>query len=725
MTIPAVDSRITDVTVFQFGALITRVAELEPGDAGFPEQLRLAGLPLSLEDDSVRVRMAAADLDGSASPTASDARVVLEVPPADPSLAPPTNEELREARVAVRQIEERIAQYRETMTRLAKLGSPARPEGRRGTQPPPSPTEARLALADFRSRRLDELGSQLRDQHLKLHDAREHLAEVEHRHRTATSARQAREHELRKSVIVSLGAVAPDVRTRCQLIVEYMVPGARWAPSYSLRLAADYSHAELALRAQVCQATDEDWTGVRLTLSTARAQRWTELPELPALRIGRLQPRPPRTGWREPPEGAEALFADYDRARRAAAEEALQAQRAEEEKRAAVAAAEAYTRAEHLAAEPEEAEKEMEALAEQDLLLGELAGAVEEEAMEVEAPMAVAAAVMDAEVPRAVRPSAAKMKKARPRTAAPPPPVREEIVAELAAPADLLGYGQLRMRGCEELARGSLRPAPIQETYLELLAQLHIEVNIDVVVVVQAAHARAALVKEKAPPPGHVFPTSWEGYDHAYRAEARVDIPSDGSFHGVPLLARPATTELRYVAVPREAREVFRFVEWVNPLTAPLPEGPVDVYLGSDLLLTSRLRTVAPSGTAELGLGVEEAIKVARNTRFEESSTGLLGGGLRLEHSIDVELANHLQRPAAVEVRERVPIAREGDEQVQVEVTEVAPPWKNFEQDRRPIEGSYRWRVTVAPGGSEHLRARYAVTIPSKSELVGGNRREH
>ena len=58
------------------------------------------------------------------------------------------------------------------------------------------------------------------------------------------------------------------------------------------------------------QLSGEDWAGVRLRLSTAAAQDWTELPELRSLRIGRVQPRR-RVSFRPPPEGGDELFADH------------------------------------------------------------------------------------------------------------------------------------------------------------------------------------------------------------------------------------------------------------------------------------------------------------------------------------------------------------------------------------------------------------------------------
>src|SRR5581483_8980389 len=56
----------------------------------------------------------------------------------------------------------------------------------------------------------------------------------------------------------------------------------------------------------------EDWTGVKLSLSTAALDRRTALPELKSLRIGRAQAAPAPSGWREPPPGLDELFEGFD-----------------------------------------------------------------------------------------------------------------------------------------------------------------------------------------------------------------------------------------------------------------------------------------------------------------------------------------------------------------------------------------------------------------------------
>ena len=71
---PSVESRVEEVTVYAMGARVRRVATVP---APLPATVRIAGLPLALIDDSVRV-----EVTGPALATA--VRVSVDVPEAAP-----------------------------------------------------------------------------------------------------------------------------------------------------------------------------------------------------------------------------------------------------------------------------------------------------------------------------------------------------------------------------------------------------------------------------------------------------------------------------------------------------------------------------------------------------------------------------------------------------------------------------------------------------------------
>ncbi len=78
------------------------------------------------------------------------------------------------------------------------------------------------------------------------------------------------------------------------LRVTYRVAGARWAPVYDVRLDTGGPDRrpglELVRRAQVSQSTGEDWTDAALTVSTVRAARGTQAPEVDDLVVSLVDP---------------------------------------------------------------------------------------------------------------------------------------------------------------------------------------------------------------------------------------------------------------------------------------------------------------------------------------------------------------------------------------------------------------------------------------------------
>lgn len=707
---------IETVTVYRRGARVRRAVPIAPGAS----EVKLAGLPLALDDGSVRIRV---EGDGV---RAVDVRVALEVAPEDPSLLPPRDEELRTSEKELALVRADVERITQALSRLDVLDIHARPRPKRGEKPGPIPTKARLDLAKLRTAESDRLYAELAQRKIDLRKAERKHAELRDRADRASNARNTREHELRKSALVRLDGRSEN---GAKLFFEYLVPGACWAPAYTVWLD-EADKARIAMRALVAQRSGEDWKGAKLVLSTADPDRWTELPELAKLRIGRAQPPKSKRGYREPPEGATALYADWDRAFGEPSERDVQKR--------------AMPRAESTGetlrddvidklTEMEHGEMDGSDLLETAIPPPQARGAP----MPIAAPMslampqrksaggllgAVGAAVM---APAALVASA--MSDERTRHAAGPygGGSAQSIPVEPAAPqfdldVEAMAYGRLRMFGPDSSRRGELVVVSAAEVYAEGLG-----ISIDVGVAIRLALRRAEF-EIAALPSGHFAPETPDAFDYAYAADVPADVPSDGAFHVVPVVTYDVPAKLKHVAVPREASDVFRLVEIECP-DAALLDGPADVYEKKRgeyaYLLTTQIHPTAPRTDLVLGLGVEQSIKCARNITFTEQSTGLLGGGLALVHDIAIDLKNNLARPAEIEVRERIPIKREDDEQVEVELGAVDPEWQEFDQDDS-LSGGRAWTLRLAAGAQKTLKARYTVRIASKHQLVGGNRRE-
>lgn len=745
MDLVDVSSALSAVTVFARGALCTRRARVTPAAGALPRRLRVTGLPLSLTSGSLAARIAS----GPRGLRVHDLRQTFDVRLRGELDLAAEERALRTAEDAVRRLEREHGQVTREIAQLSAL-RPLPPKPKEGDPPRPAPVDAMLALAAFMGGELAQLHRRRRELEEKLVDARNELELRRRRLEEASTERRTSAAKVHRAAVIALDGPLDGASEPVDLELEYFVPGARWYPSYELALERSLERGALRMRASVAQKSGEDWTGVKLRLSTADLQRRAVVPELKALRVGRAQPPAPSHGWRPPPPGLDELFADHDAAMRRKSDFG----RAENAPRQPVgfkAPARAQAAPRPLSPEPLTPIVDMARMPATSAPAGIATFALGAAAAPPPPPMRRAKASMalkrrsrahdddegggGAPMAEAAAPAAGRMdiedRLLGSTLEAPPeePPPPEEGLEPGEA---LLDYDGLTIAGPE--GRGRLRAEDevrrdLAAIGLSAAASVEVQVQVQVIAALVQQHreesARAG--DALAWPSGAIAPRESAGsYDYRYDAESAVDVPSDGAWHSVPVAQADVALSPRYVTVPAVEPKVYRTVTVQNQSPHALLAGPTDVSFGEELAMTVQLPTVPPRGEERAGLGVEESIQVARNTRYKETTGGLLGGASVLQHEVEIELRNNLARPVPVEVRERVPISTH--EQIKVEEGQASPPWKPA-TEVGPVKpgtataGARVWQVTVAPGQKAKLSAQYSIRLPNDQVLVGGNRR--
>ncbi|MFH9351321.1 DUF4139 domain-containing protein [Kitasatospora sp. NPDC017646] len=713
--VPAHPSVLDSVVVYAEGAVCRRRATVPVPPGG---RLRLTGLPDSLNADSLRARVLA----GPAGTAVVEARLETVAELHESDELPQLRRELDEAMERQSALNERHRLVRTAIAETAALRA-VPPQRRRDDPLRRTPADAWLELADFVDERLAHLQERAEQltREIELADhARELAADRLDRASTAERTEPVETIDTVLLTLTTTGTGTPNATgteqaeqaeqaEQIELELEYGVPTARWVPAYRLshRTGADTAH--LVLRAAVAQHTGEDWTGVRLALSTADLERRTDLPRLASLRIGRSQPTPPPSGWREPPAGLSDLFTGYDAA-------------SADRPGAPVAVAAAAT------PEPAQLRRTPRTAARAEFHPDRAPGGgslgVQEPAPTppppgfagygappaVSAPPAPTAPAL-APVPQAPggppMPQAfggAPPQQARRRGATPPP------TTGLAPDTVLLDYPGLRLAGPDDPTdrRGTLRPDPARVERAELERFL-------------PGGPEGARLRD-LPLPRHAVPPrrSAGSFDHRFDAAAPADIPSDGTWHSVTVDRIPLSVSPEYVTVPAVEQKVYATLVLANRTDRAVLAGPVEVTVDDEFLLTAALPTLAPGETRHLGIGVTESIEVARRTELRESATGMLkGNSTVLDHRVHVQLANRLGRAVTVEVRERVPLASDAEIRIEERADWHTPAVPTPECP----PGTRLWRIELPPGGRTELDGGYQIKIPAGKTIVGGNRR--
>ncbi|MEU8986518.1 DUF4139 domain-containing protein [Streptomyces sp. NPDC048558] len=716
-------SSLDAVVVYAQGALCTRVAR---GTVPADGRVRVTGMPRSMDPGSLRAKVI-----GDQGVRVTEVRVEVDAEPSGTDTADTLRHEmerLRDVCAAALGRRDRQLILISELTALRPVPPTRKPED----PPRRTPADAWLGLAEF----VDE---RLRGLHLRLVELEEDLRRVEHELSVATdrwfrASTDVPSGHVATTVVAALTLVGTGTGTgtgtstgTVELELEYGVPGAVWVPAYRLTHRQGDDSGTLVLRASVAQRTGEDWTGVRVGLATADLRRRTDLPRLRSIRVGRRQPVPAPSGWREPPVGLADLFSGYDAAGPRPVPAAVP-----------VAAAGAFpsppvprgygTPAVPAPAPPASLDytlpPPMPGIVPPPPPAPQGYGPPPAEPTDFAGapPAAFGAAGPAPAAPRTPsgRPSGGAGPAAR-RVAAPdamasaaavqagppPPPQSSPVAVGPPQPSGAeLDYAALVLSGAEEHdgRRGRLFPHTPYDAVTD-------------------EYRRSAEAVSALPLPGHaVRPRESAGsFDHRYDAVARADIPSDGTWHTVTVTDIPVGLRTEYVCVPSVEQTVYATLVLSNATDQALLAGPVEVTSDDDFLTTAALPTLAPGGVRRMGLGPAEGIRVTRRTNLRESTSGLRNNTTVLAHQIHVELGNRLAHAVTVEVHEQVPVTTEPDVRIEERADWTAP-----EQDSGPdrhAPGTRVWRVDLPAGGSATLDGGYDIRVPAAKALVGGNRR--
>lgn len=269
-------SVVEAVTVYPDGATVTRAVtvELPGGD----NTLVLKDFPLTLDPSSLRV-------EGEA-----DARFTIgAIDTRPPRAAPPVNlpeldkriEALKDERANLQGAIAAAAARRKFAERFAETSSAG--IGEKGEARP---------IADWRAA-FAAVGEEVATADAAIRDAERKQRDID-REVSRLESERAIKPPSRLEVRIDLTAAAA---ARATLRLTYSVRGARWTPLYDARLdtgTKDRKPAlELVRRAEITQATGEDWSDVALSVSTVRSARGTTAPELGSLMVQYSPPPAP------------------------------------------------------------------------------------------------------------------------------------------------------------------------------------------------------------------------------------------------------------------------------------------------------------------------------------------------------------------------------------------------------------------------------------------------
>ncbi|MBE2250505.1 MAG: mucoidy inhibitor MuiA family protein [Myxococcus sp.] len=264
-----------EVVVYPDRAQVTRVT---PVSCGSRTALVFEGVPPAAVADSFRARMSEGTVDGLRAELVRQEKVFGDK-------ADALEKKLEQLTDDGRALDDQLARtesQRALATRLrevaeqglAKELAAEKPDVKTWQAALDTPLATTLAMA----KQAAELQARRRDLNRAIDEVRRQLEEV-------------RVGAQRQSFRVEVLVTCPQGRS-AQLSLTYLVGGASWTPAYEARAAEAARSVDFSTFATVTQVTGEDWSGVRLSLSTAVPSQNATPPTMNKLLVGATE-RPP------------------------------------------------------------------------------------------------------------------------------------------------------------------------------------------------------------------------------------------------------------------------------------------------------------------------------------------------------------------------------------------------------------------------------------------------
>jgi uncharacterized protein (TIGR02231 family) len=199
-----------------------------------------------------------------------------------------------------------------------------------------------------------------------------------------------------------------------------------------------------------------------------------------------------------------------------------------------------------------------------------------------------------------------------------------------------------------------------------------------------------------------------------FRVGRSVDIPSDNSPHKTTIARDNLACDFDYVSAPQIDEQVHLRASIENTTERVLLNGDANIFLSSEYVGTTRVKTTAPTEKFKVFLGIEDNIKVKRELieRNVEKGNALQGNIRRMSYAYRIAVHNYAGAPRRVVIRDHLPVSQH--EKVKVKVQNVQP----VPAERTKLE-LITWKFSLPAEGEQKIEYRFVVEYPQDVRVIG------
>jgi uncharacterized protein (TIGR02231 family) len=199
-----------------------------------------------------------------------------------------------------------------------------------------------------------------------------------------------------------------------------------------------------------------------------------------------------------------------------------------------------------------------------------------------------------------------------------------------------------------------------------------------------------------------------------FRVGRSVDIPSDNSPHKTTIARDNMPCAFDYVSAPLLDEQVHLRASIENTTERVLLSGDASIFLSSEYVGTTLVKTTAPMEKFKIFLGIDDNVKVKRELveRNVEKGNALQGNIRRISYAYRITVHNYAGGLRKIVIRDHLPVSQH--ERVKVKVQNVQPT----PTERTKLE-LITWQFTLAAEGELKIEYRFVVEHSQDMRVIG------
>jgi uncharacterized protein (TIGR02231 family) len=199
-----------------------------------------------------------------------------------------------------------------------------------------------------------------------------------------------------------------------------------------------------------------------------------------------------------------------------------------------------------------------------------------------------------------------------------------------------------------------------------------------------------------------------------FRVGRSVDIPSDYSPHKTTIARDNLPCAFDYVSAPLIDEQVHLRASIENTTDHVLLSGDASIFLSSEYVGTTKVKTTAPMEKFKIFLGIDDSIKVKRELleRTVEKGNALQANIRRINYAYRITVHNYASTLRKVVIRDHLPVSQH--ERVRVKVQNIQPA----PAERTKLE-LITWKFSLAADGEQKIEYRFVVEHPQDVRVIG------